>query len=142
MTALDDRQVALFVRDNIGVFATIGPDGTPDVSPVWVDWDGEAIVVNTARGRKKERDVQRDARASVCVFDRADPYRWVSVSGRVKIDDDTERAREHIDRLHRRYKGTGAGEYPKNPGEERILLRISPERVTGRVRPAVRWGEE
>lgn len=142
MSALDGRQVALYTGQNIGVLATVGADGVPDLSPVWVDWDGEGVVVNTARGRKKERDLQRDPRASICVFDRLDPYRWLSVSGPVEVVADGARAWEHIDELHRRYRGSDSGDYPRNLGEERILLRIVPERVTGRVRPGVRWDDE
>lgn len=142
MSALTDAQAALYAAPNIGVLATIGPDGTPDLSPVWVDWDGEAVLVNTARGRSKERDLRRDPRATVCVFDHDDPYRWVSVAGSVEIDDDAARVWTHVDGLHRKYRGVAAGDYPRNPGEERILLRIDPERATGRVRPGVRWAEE
>lgn len=130
MPTLSESQAELFTEPNLGVLATVRPDGTPQLTPVWVDWDGQHVLVNTAEGRAKPRYVRRDPRVSVWVGDRDDPYRWVSVTGRVEIEDGEQAdVVAHIDKLARKY--TGREEYGLPEGEERLILRITPERVIG-----------
>lgn len=118
----------LFERKSFGNFATVMPDGTPQVTPVWVDYDGDHVLVNTARGRQKERNVRQNPKVGISVFDPEDPYRYVSVRG--EVDEVTEDgAVEHINELAQRYMGQE--EYP-NLGEERggrVLIKIRPDRV-------------
>jgi len=124
VAALTDEQVRLLQEPNFATVATLNPDGSPQLSIVWIDWDGEHVLFNTAAGRAKPRNLERDPRLSVLVIDREDGYRWVAVHGAAEIT--TEGADEHIDKLARKY--TGEGWQPK-PGERRLLVRVRPERV-------------
>ncbi|UPV99181.1 PPOX class F420-dependent oxidoreductase [Halorussus gelatinilyticus] len=119
----------LFERETFANFATLMPEGTPQVTPVWIDRDEEGhLLVNTARGRQKAKNVERDPKVGVCVMDPDDPYRYVSVRGEV-VEVTEDGAVEHIDELARRYMDVE--EYP-NHGEEsgsRVVIRIRPDRV-------------
>jgi PPOX class probable F420-dependent enzyme len=123
--ALTEAQAQLFLEPNYGVAAAIRPDGTPQLSVVWVDWDGEHVLFNTAEGRYKPEYLRRDPRVTVFVMDREDPYRWVSVTGRAELVADG--AEDHIHELSRKYKGR---DYTLRPGEQRLLVKVDPERVT------------
>lgn len=107
--------------------ATVGRDGTPQVTPVWVDFDGTHIRFNTARGRVKERNLQRNPRVALAVQDPDNPYRYVQVRGRVA--EMTEQGAEaHIDALAKKY--IGQDRYPwRRPGEVRLTVKVLPERV-------------
>jgi PPOX class probable F420-dependent enzyme len=122
--ALTKRQADLLLGKNFASVATLRADGSPHVTPVWVDWDGEHVVFNTARGRAKERHLRRDPRVSIVVLDPDDPYRYLSVTGTAELDE--VGAREHIDRLSLRYRGS---KFPNRPGEQRVIVRIRPEHV-------------
>jgi PPOX class probable F420-dependent enzyme len=105
------------------------PDGSPQVTPVWVDFDGKFILVNTAEGRRKPRNIRRDPRVALDVTSREDPYRMVTVRGRV-VELANEGADEHIDKLAKKY--LGQDRYPfRQPGERRVILKIEPEHVAG-----------
>jgi PPOX class probable F420-dependent enzyme len=119
----------LFQKKAFAHFATRMPDGSPQSTPVWIDYDGRHILVNTARGRQKERNVRRHPEVAISIADPENPYRYLQVRGRV-VDFDVERADEHIDQLARRY--LGQERYPfRGPGEARIILRIAPEHISG-----------
>lgn len=107
--------------------ATVGRDGTPQVTPVCVDFDGTHIRFNTARGRVKERNLQRNPRVALAVQDPDNPYRYVQVRGRVA--EMTEQGAEaHIDALAKKY--IGQDRYPwRRPGEVRLTVKVLPERV-------------
>jgi len=107
--------------------ATRMPDGSPQVTPVWVDVDGGRIVINSARGRVKDRNMRRDPRVGLSVTDPDDPYRALMIRGRVvKITE--EGADDHIDKMAKKY--LGQDKYPnRRPDEERVLYYIEPERV-------------
>jgi PPOX class probable F420-dependent enzyme len=126
---LNDKQAALFTDRNWGVIATIREDGSPQATPVWIDYDGENVLVNSARGRTKVRNIERDPRATVTVLPAADQQSgYVMVSGPAKVVD--EGALEHINMLAKKY--LGADKYPYlGPGEERVIIQIQPERVDG-----------
>jgi PPOX class probable F420-dependent enzyme len=123
---LNEDQRRLLKEPNLAVLATVAGDGTPHATPVWVDEEAGRIVVNTADGRAKVRHVRRDPRVGLLVVDRDDPYRWVSVRGRV-IDITPEGAEEHIDMLSQRYEGKP---YRFKPGQVRLKLLIEPDRVS------------
>jgi PPOX class probable F420-dependent enzyme len=130
MATIPDEYHDLFEKRSILSLGTLTPDGTPHVTPVWVDYDGEHLLVNTARGRRKEQNVQRDERVGGCVIDPEDPYRYVGFQGAV-VEVTTEGAVEHIDELAARYMDVE--EYP-NKGEEdgeRVVARVEPTRVFG-----------
>jgi len=104
------------------------PDGSPQVTPVWVDYDGTHILVNTAEGRQKPRNIRRDPRVAIDVVRQGSEYAFAQVRGRV-VEITSEGAQEHIDRLARKY--LGRDKYPfRQPGEQRIILKIAPERVS------------
>lgn len=127
MPKLTDAQ-ASFLHDepNVAVVATLRPDGTPHQTVVWVDWDGEHVVLNLTTRRTKTDYLERDPRVSVFTLDRNDVFRWLRVDGSV-VETTTEGAYEHIVRQAGVY--LGKEEYPRRPGEQRLLVRIRPERV-------------
>jgi PPOX class probable F420-dependent enzyme len=122
---LNDEQARLLLEPNFATVGTLNPDGSPQLSIVWIDWDGESVLFNTAAGRAKPRNLERDSRVSVLVADRADGYRWVAVAGDAELT--TEGADDHIDELARKYTGEG---WQAKPGEQRLLVRVRPERVS------------
>jgi PPOX class probable F420-dependent enzyme len=124
---LTNEQRELFQKPNIGHLATISRDGTPHLTPLWIDIDGDDVLINTAKGRVKVRNIERDPRVGVEVVDQHNPYRAVSFRGRV-VEITEEGADEHIDALAKKY--LGKDKYPfRQPGEQRIILRIEPEKV-------------
>jgi len=126
---LSDAQRALFDAENFAFIATLMPDGSPQVTPVWVELSGEDIIVNTATGRVKTANVTRDPRVAVSVVDHDDPYKMVSVRG-VVTEVTFEGAEDGIDRLAGKY--IDQSPYPwRSPDERRVILRIRPEHVTG-----------
>ena len=126
MAKLTDKQIGLLKGKNFGNIAVIRPDGTPHLTPVWVDWDGEHVVVNLDQTRKKLDYIRRDPRVSVEVFNAENPYEYVSVTGSADLA--TEGANDHIRELGRRYRGEDF-EYPLGPDDQRVLVRVKPERV-------------
>jgi PPOX class probable F420-dependent enzyme len=122
---LTEEQARLLLEPNFATVGTLNPDGSPQLTVVWIDWDGEHVLFNTAAGRAKPRNLERDPRVTVLVVDREDGYRWVAVRGTAELT--TEGADEHIDKLARKY--TGAEWQPK-PGERRLLVRVRPGHVS------------
>jgi PPOX class probable F420-dependent enzyme len=119
----------LFTKKSFAHLATVGADGRPQVTPVWVDLDGGVIRVNTARGRVKDRNLRREPRVALSVQDPDNPYRYVQVRGRVS--EMTEQGADaHIDALARKYLGQDRYPY-RQPGEVRVMVKIVPERVQG-----------
>ena len=117
----------LLLGKNFASFATLMRDGSPHVAPTWVDYDGDMVLINTAAGRIKEKNVKLDKRVALSVYDSSNPYNMVTIRGRVKaiVKHDAD---AHINRLAKRYLGLDS--YPfRNPGEKRIILKIIPERV-------------
>jgi PPOX class probable F420-dependent enzyme len=125
VAVLTDEQARLFLEPNFATAGTLNPDGSAQLTIVWIDWDGEFVLFNTAAGRAKPRNLERDPRVSVLVLDREDGYRWVAVRGAAELT--TDAADEHIDMLARKY--TGKGWQPK-PGEQRLVVRFRPEHVS------------
>lgn len=124
---LTDEQKQFFRKPNFGHLATLEPDGWPQVTPVWVDVDEEHILVNTAEGRKKVRNIARDPRVSLEVVEQENPYSMLSIKGRV-VDITDAGADEHIDAMAKKYLGQDT--YPfRQPNEKRIILKIQPEKV-------------
>jgi PPOX class probable F420-dependent enzyme len=126
VATLTPKQAKLFQDANFGALATIREDGAPNVTPVWVDWDGTSILVNTSYGRAKDVQLRRDPRCTILVVNAGNPYDWVSVTGRAVLAE--EGAEAHIDKLAMKYEG--AAKYPyMEPGERRVKIAITPERV-------------
>ena len=126
MPELSEQQRAFLDNPFVGVVTTLRRDGSPHSTVVWVDsLDGKAAF-NTALGRVKPRNMERDPRVSLLVLDPGDPYRWLSVDGRISITENG--ADDHIDRLAKKY--VGADSYPnRKPGEVRVTVTIDATRV-------------
>jgi len=135
---MEKKAADLLEDKNLVYIATLMEDGSPQLSPVWADYEDGHILVNTAEGRVKHRNVIRDPRVAVSAVSHENPLDMMTVRGKVvKIIPDY--AYEHADRLTRKYLGRDA--YPfKRPGERRIILRIRPERVF--VMPALETSDE
>jgi PPOX class probable F420-dependent enzyme len=109
--------------------ATIMPDGSPQVTPVWFDWDGKVIRVNTAEGRVKARNLKPGAAVALAIIDPDNAYRYVQVRGRVKSAT-KDGAGPHIDSLAKKY--LGKDKYPfARPGEVRVMYEIEPHAFSG-----------
>ena len=127
MTAeLTDRDRELLTGPNFATFVTLDADGMPHSTLIWVDAAGGSVLVNTAKGRVKDRNVRRDPRVSLLVIREGDAYDWISVSGTVVDIEEGDRAERHIDELAHRYDGHG---YSFTPGQVREILTIRPERI-------------
>jgi PPOX class probable F420-dependent enzyme len=109
---------------NFAFLATVMADGSPQVTPVWVDREDGTILINTVKGRTKQRNMARDPRVALAIVDREKPYTWAQIRGRV-VGQTTKNAREHIDRLSKKYLGR---KYPWTD-TERTIVRIVPENV-------------
>jgi PPOX class probable F420-dependent enzyme len=129
MAKLNEKQAKLFTDKNWGVIATVREDGSPQATPVWIDYDGESVLVNSAHGRTKVKNIERDPRATVTVLPAENQQSgYVMVSGPAELVD--EGAREHIDKLAKKY--LGEDKYPYlGPGEQRVIIKIHPERIDG-----------
>jgi len=128
MVKLTKKQEQLLLGKNIGSLAILTEDGSPEVTPVWVDWDGKYVLVNTLQSRAKPRHIERDPRVEIAVVDSENPYQHVRIKGRAELVE--KGAEEHIDKLSKKY--TGEESYPwRAPGDVRVILRILPERVAG-----------
>ena len=129
MAKLTEKQAKLFTDRNWGVIGTIRPDGSTHVTPVWIDYDGEFVIVNSAYGRTKVTNIERDPRATVAVMPAENQQSgYVMVSGPAELVD--EGAREHIDEMAKKY--LGEDKYPYlGPGERRVIIKIQPQIVDG-----------
>ena len=122
-----DKYRDLFQKKAFAAFTTLMPDGTPQTTPVWVDYSGDEILVNSAVGRQKDKNVRRDPRVALAIVDPDNPYRYVEVRGRVR-EITQDGAEDHIDAMARKY--LGKDKYPyRQPGEQRVLYKISMEKT-------------
>ncbi len=129
MTPLSKEHIKLIQGKNFGFLATVNRNGSPQVTPVWVDTDGEFLLVNTAIGRVKERNTRKDPRVAVSIAKQDDPYNWITVNGKVTEWIEGSDAEAHIDKLAKKY--TGAVKFTKsNPDEHRVIFKIKPEHVS------------
>jgi len=119
-----EEAVEIIEGMNFAYVATIMADGSPHISPVWIDRDGDMLLINTVRGRVKQRNVSRDPRVAISMIQEKSPYRHLFIRGRV-IEQTKEGALDHINHLASKYLGK---EYPWND-RNRIILRIKPESV-------------
>lgn len=128
-TNIPEKFRDLFAKRAFANLATLMPDGQPQVSPVWIDFDGRHVVFNTARDRQKDRNLRRDPRVSLSILDPENPYRYLEIRGRVaEVTEDG--ADGHIDRLAKKYLDLDTYPY-RQPGEVRVIFKIAPEHVAG-----------
>ncbi len=126
---IPDWAADLFEKASPAFLATVMPDGTPHVTPVWVDRDGDRVLVNTARGRVKDRNFRRNAKVGLVVSDGQNAYRYLSLQGEV-AEIREEGADAHIDKLAKSYLGKDT--YPfRRPDEVREIVVIEPRRLHG-----------
>jgi PPOX class probable F420-dependent enzyme len=117
----------LIARPVLASLTTLNPDGSPQITPLWIDLDGDNILFNTAKGRKKARNMERDKRVAVSVIDPNDPYNVVALRGTV-TDITTEGADAHIDALAKKYLGVDT--YPmRREGEVRLRITVQPDHI-------------
>jgi len=126
--SIPESHVDLFRKKAFANLATLMPNGSPQVTPVWVDYDGRHVLINTAEGRQKDKNLQRDGRVAVSIMDPENPYRYLEVRGRI-AQRTHEGADQHIDAMARKY--LGQDKYPyRQPGEVRVLYKVAAERCT------------
>jgi PPOX class probable F420-dependent enzyme len=124
---LSEKARALIARPVLASLATLNPDGSPQITPLWVDRDGDDVVFNTAQGRKKARNLERDARVAVTVIDPDDQYNVVAFQGTVS-EVTTDGADAHIDALAKKYLGVDT--YPmRREGEVRIRVTVRTDHI-------------
>jgi PPOX class probable F420-dependent enzyme len=124
---LNVKVVKMIDGKNFAFLATIMPDGAPHVAPVWIDREGDTILVNTAMGRVKQRNVTREPRVALSIADQNNMYDKIVIHGRV-VSQTLEGADAHIDKLAKKY--IGKDKYPwRAPEEKRVIIKIDPTRV-------------
>jgi PPOX class probable F420-dependent enzyme len=131
VTILNDAVRKLLDDPNLAVLATINPDGSPQASVVWVSRDGDDVLISTAAGRRKDKNLRRDPRVSLSIIDKDDPLQYAEIRGEATVTEDVDR--RFAAALAEDYEGPGAGqEYLDLPPEiVRVVVRITPRRVLG-----------
>jgi PPOX class probable F420-dependent enzyme len=125
---LNEKAVRLIEAKNFAFLATLLPDGSPHVAPVWIDHDGDLVLVNTSMGRVKQKNTAREPRVSISVADQNNMYDRVVIQGRV-VSQSFQGADAHIDKLANKY--TGAKKYQRSsPTEKRVIIKIQPIRIS------------
>jgi PPOX class probable F420-dependent enzyme len=118
----------LLEKRAFGNLGTLMKDGSPQVTPVWVDYDGKHIRINSALGRVKDKNIRRDPRVAITLQDPANPYRYLEIRGKV-VEITQSGADDHINKLSQKYLGKPV--YPfRQPGEVRVLYKIEPQNVS------------
>ncbi len=124
---IPSQYLDLLERPLLAILATVMPDGSPQATPLWFDFDGQYIRVNSAKGRVKDRNMRRDPRVAFVIVDDRTPYRYIQIRGRVVEIIEGDIARLHINELSRRYTGQ---DWESPADEERVIYCIRPERVS------------
>ncbi len=129
MTWIPDEYLDLIKDESkaFGALATLMKNGSPQLTPVWFNTDGKHILINSAVGRIKDRNMRRDPRVAFVIIDPKNPYRYIQIRGRV-VEITTEGASHHIDILAKKY--TGADHYTSfTPNEVRVIYKILPDNL-------------
>jgi len=126
--SIPDKYRDLFTKRAFASLATLMPDASPQVTPVWVDLEGDLVLVNTAKGRQKDKNMRRDSRVALAIIDPDNPYRYLEIRGRIaEITEDGADA--HIDKMAKKY--IGVDKYPyRQHTETRVIFKIRAERVS------------
>lgn len=125
---IPEKYLDLFDKKAYASLATLMPDGSPQVTPVWIDFDGTHVLVNSAKGRRKDKNMIDRPKVAVSILDPDNPYRYLEIRG--TVDEVTEDgAAAHIDKMAHKY--LGVDKYPfSQPGEVRVLYKIKPEHTS------------
>jgi len=126
--AIPEKYLDLFQKKAFASLGTLMPDGRPQVTPVWCDFDGKYVIFNSARGRQKDKNVRRDPRVALAIMDPEKPYRYLEIRGTV-VEITEEGAAAHIDKLAKKYLGLDKYPYAQS-GEVRVLYKVRPEHTT------------
>lgn len=127
-SVIPNSHADLFKKKAFAHLVTLMPGGQPQVTPVWVDYDGRHVLINTAQGRQKDKNLQKDKRVALSILDPENPYRYLEVRGHV-ADRTLNGADAHIDAMALKY--LGKEKYPfRQPNEVRVIYKIEPEHVT------------
>ncbi|MFI0724026.1 PPOX class F420-dependent oxidoreductase [Streptomyces sp. NPDC021224] len=129
MAQLSDTARALFDAKTYATVATVEPDGTPQLSVIWVARDGDDVLFSTTRDRRKARNLERNPRVTVLATPEGNPFAYVEIRGTATVTEDTDRS--FVDSVSRKY--TGADYSNDGPDAVRVIVRISPERVVERL---------
>lgn len=130
MSVIPDNLRDLFERPVPIVLVTLMPDDQPQATPVWFMMDGDTIVINTAKGRQKDKNMQQDSKVTLCVVDPQNMYHWAEARGHVSAIDDSPSARDTINKLSERYTGNPVYQF-RSEGEERVTYHITIDKVNG-----------
>ncbi len=125
---IPEKYLDLFEKQAFGNLGTLMKDGSPQVTPVWVDYDGKHVRFNSAKGRVKDKNVRRDPRVSISLQDPANPYRYLEIRGRV-VEITEKSADDHINKLSQKYLGKPVYPY-RQPGEVRVTYKIEPQKIS------------
>jgi len=128
MKSIPESHADILEKPAFAHLSTLMSDGSPHTAPVWIDADKGYLVVNSAEGRLKDRNVRRDPRVAISLTDPENPYRSLAIRGRV-VKITSEGADEHIDRMAKKYMGVDSYPYRK-PTEVRVLYYIEPEKIS------------
>jgi PPOX class probable F420-dependent enzyme len=124
---LSDKIKKLVDGKNFASVATLMPDGSPQVATVWIDREGDTIVLNAARSRQRTKNLKRDPRIAICIFDQSNPYSSASIRGKV-VEITEKGAEEHIDKMNMKYHGTPKYAYHTSD-DPRVLIRVEVTRI-------------
>ena len=125
---IPEKYADLFRKKAYANLATLMPDGTPQVTPVWVDYDGTHVLVNSARGRRKDQNMKANRAVALSIMDPDNPYRYLEIRGHVEEITEVG-ADQHIDQMAKKYMGVE--KYPgRERGEVRVLYKIKPEHTS------------
>ena len=128
MKSIPETHADILDKPAFAHLSTLMSDGSPHTAPVWIDTDDGYVVINSAEGRLKDRNVRRDPRVAISITDPENPYRSLAIRGRV-VKITNEGADEHINRMAKKYMGVD--EYPyRTPTEVRVMYYVEPEKVS------------
>ena len=122
---LPEEAINMLKAKNFASLATVNKDGSPQVSVVWIDYENELIMINTAKGRVKTNNMERDPRVSVSVTDSTTPYYQITFKASV-VDITEENAEDHIHSLAKKY--LNEDNFPIANNETRVIVKIKPEK--------------
>ena len=125
---ISENYADLLEKPAFGNLGTLMKDGSPQVTPVWLDYDGKFVRINSAKGRVKDKNMRRDPHVSIAIQDPANAYRYLEIRGKV-VEITEKGADDHINKLSQKYLGNPV--YPfRKPGEVRVTYKIEPQKVS------------
>lgn len=124
---IPDSHRDILLGKNFAHVATLMPDGSPQSTPVWIDVEDDLVIFNTAEGRQKVRNLDRDGRVAISISDAANPYRYIQIRGRV-VEKTRDGADAHIDKMAKKYMDVDTYPY-RGATQQRVIYKIRPEKV-------------